>query len=236
MASVGSYQRCIELVTASPEEVRGDLEDDFHHFQVSIAHDGAQVVGIDGEAVRHPWTTCPGALGPLRDLVGAPLTASAVVLGEHGDPRRTCTHWFDLAGLAIAQASAGREHRRYDVTIPDRDADLRTTATVARDGVELMTWSVGHQVIEGPEPYAGQRLGRGFLAWAEAELDPETAEAAIVLRRACHISMGRLMDLDTYDRASELTDPMLGTCHTFSVGVIETALRVKGSSRPSPGR
>jgi hypothetical protein len=94
-----------------------------------------------------------------------------------------------------------------------------------------MTWTVGTNIVEGPEPYAGRSLGRGFLAWAEAELDPETAEAAIVLRRGCSISMGRLMDLDEYERASDIEAAMVGTCHTFSVGVMEQALRVKGSSR-----
>jgi hypothetical protein len=132
MALVGAYERRIELVTVSPREVEGELVDDFHHFRVSIAHDGTRVTGIDGEAVRHPWTTCPDALGPLRSLEGAPLTTSAVELGDHGDPRSTCTHWFDLTGLAIAHAAAGRDRRRYDVVVPDRDAELRTTATVAR--------------------------------------------------------------------------------------------------------
>jgi hypothetical protein len=43
--------------------------------------------------------------------------------------------------------------------------------------------------------------------------------------------MGRLMDLDRFDRASDVGHGMEGTCHTFSDGVREVALRMKGSTR-----
>lgn len=224
------YRRRIELVTVSPEKVWGELEDDFHHFRVTVGHRDGEVVGIDGDAPRHPWSTCPDALGPLQALVGAPVTADATAHGTHADARTTCTHWFDLAGLAIAQAGAGRDHRRYDMTVPDRGEGGRTTAHLARDGVDLLDWDVDARTVLGPEPYAGQPMGRGFLAWANATLDPDTAEAAIALRRACRISLGRLMDLDDYERASEVGHVMADTCHTFSTDVMETALRIKGST------
>jgi hypothetical protein len=227
----GVYRRRIELVTTSPSAVTGELEDSFHHFRVSIAHEGGRVTAVDGEAVRHPWTTCPDALAPLRALVGAPVTTDATGHGEHADARTTCTHWFDLAGLAIAQAGAGRERRRYDVVVGDRDRG-RTTAELARDGEPLLHWDVDVSTVIGPEPYAGQEMGRGFLAWANAELDPEVAEAAIVLRRACRTSLGLLMDLDDYEVAADVGNGMENTCHTFSTSVMGVALRVKGSTRP----
>ena len=40
------------------------------------------------------------------------------------------------------------------------------------------------------------------------------------------------MDLDDYERASEVGHGMADTCHTFSTAVMETAVRMKGSSRP----
>ena len=150
------------------------------------------------------------------------MTADATAHGAHADARTTCTHWFDLAGLAIAQAGAGRDHRRYDMTVPDRGEGGRTTAHLARDGVDLLDWDVDARTVLGPEPYAGQPMGRGFLAWANATLDPDTAEAAIALRRACRISLGRLMDLDDYERASEVGHAMADTCHTFSTDVMES--------------
>ncbi len=227
----GGYRRRIELVTESPGLVRGELEDDFHHFRVSIAHDGAEVTALDGEAVRYPWSTCPAALAPLRSLVGAPVTADATGHRAHGDARTSCTHWFDLTGLAIAQAGSGRAQRRYDVTIPDRGEGGRTTAHLVRDGEPVLDWEVDAQTILGPEPFTDQTMGRGFLAWANTSFDPDTAEAVIVLRRACRISLGRLMDLDDYDRASDVGHGMENTCHTFSTAVSPVALRMKGSSR-----
>lgn len=229
---MGAYRRRIELRTTSPSAVEGELEDDFHHFTVAIEHDGARVVALDGVARRHPWSTCPDALGPLRALVGAPLSPSSIGHGDHADPRSTCTHWFDLAGLAMAQAATGRGERRYDATVGERDADLRAGAALSRDGEPVLAWTVSTQEVLDPAPYAGQRLGRGFLAWAESALDPDGAEAAIVLRRACSISLGRLMDLDEYERAGDIEADMLGSCYTFSAGVAEHALRVKGSTRP----
>jgi hypothetical protein len=73
-------------------------------------------------------------------------------------------------------------------------------------------------------------MGRGFLAWANAALEPDRAEAAIVLRRACRTSLGLLMDLDDYEVAAEVGHGMENTCHTFSTSVMGVALRMKGST------
>src|SRR6185312_8814867 len=55
----GSYRRRIR-VTASPDQaaVTAELEDDFHHFRVTVAHDGACVTGVRATGVRFPWSTC----------------------------------------------------------------------------------------------------------------------------------------------------------------------------------
>jgi hypothetical protein len=231
VSGTAGYRRRIELVTVSPEVVQGELEDDFHHFRVSIAHRDGKVVAVDGESPRHPWSTCPDALGPLRALVGAPVTADATAHGTRVEARTTCTHWFDLAGLAIAQAGAGRDRRRYDMTVPDRELSGRTTAHLSRDGEPVLDWEVDIQTILGPAPFVDRSMGRGFLAWANATFDPDTAEAVIALRRVCRISMGRLMDLDEVERASDVGHGMDNTCHTFTTGVMEHALRIKGATR-----
>ena len=226
------YRRRIELVTVSPEVVQGELEDDFHHFRVRITHDGTEGDGARGHG-RPPSLVdlSRRALAPLQSLVGAPVTADATAHGTHGDARTSCTHWFDLTGLAIAQAGSGRVRRRYDMTVPDRGEGGRTTAHLSRDGEAVLDWEVDTQTILDPEPFTGQAMGRGFLAWANGRFDPETAEAVIALRRACRISLGRLMDLDDYDTADEVGHGMENTCHTFSTGVMATAVRMKGSSR-----
>jgi hypothetical protein len=185
---------------------------------------------VDGEADRFPWTSCPSAVDPLQSIVGAPLSRRVTALGQHSEARQNCTHLFDLAGLAITHAARGTAEREYDITIPDR-VDGLTTATLERDGDVLLQWDLRGATLTGPEPYAGVTLRGGFLAWAEANLDEETAEAAIVLRRACDISFGRSMDLDVYDRADDMREIMLGTCHSFQPGTIESALRIKGQTR-----
>lgn len=222
----GTYRRVVELTAPSPTEVAGELVDDFHHFRVWIGHDGERVVTVGAEAVRFPWTTCPQAKAELLGLVGAPLPDDATGIAALLPARRNCTHMYDLAGLALAHAAAGRSHRRYEVAVPDRDRSGRTRAVLWRDGEELLAWDLCRHEVEGPPPWAGAPLREGFIAWATANLDPDTAEAAIVLRRAVHISFGRAVDLDAFVRAAELAPTMLGTCYTFSPGIVETARRV----------
>ena len=206
------------------------MEDDFHHFAVDLDHDGQRVTAIAGAAVRFPWTTCPAAAAELQGLVGAPLAKRSTAIADHIPARRNCTHLYDLAGLALGHAGLGRADRRYDVTIPDRE-HWATEATIACNGEVRLRWAVQGHTIEGPPPFAGQRLRGGFLAWADATLDPETAEAAIILRRALSISLGRIMDLDVFPTAADLGERVVGTCYTFQPERLSVALRMKGSTR-----
>jgi Protein of unknown function (DUF2889) len=226
---VTPYRRRIRL-DATPGRVAGDLEDDFHHFRVVVHHDGAHVTVCEGEALRFPWTSCASADAPLRAVVGAPLTPRATALRGHTNPRANCTHLFDLTGLALAQAARGAGTRQYDIVVPDRVRG-RTSPTIARDGTIVLRWELAGSDIESPDPFTGIGLRGSFIAWAESTLDPETAEAAIVLRRAAEISHGRDFDLDAYERAIDVGPFMAGTCHTYQPGTMETALRVRGSTR-----
>jgi len=65
----------------------------------------------------------------------------------------------------------------------------------------------------------------------EANFDADTAEAASILRRACDISHGRAIDLDVFETADMLGEPVRGTCHSFQPAMIELAVRVKGQTR-----
>jgi hypothetical protein len=211
--------------------VEGELEDDFHRFAVELGHDGRQVVRIRGVAGRHPWSTCPGALAPLQRLVGMPLATACNAVRDRTDPRAQCTHLLDLAGLAVAHAAAGRRERRYYVEIPDR-VDGRCRARLGRDGAALLDWEIERGRIVAPEPFAGRpSFGGGFGRWAESALDPDLAEAAVVLQRACGISMGRMWDMDQVPGAWVFGTMTGGACHTFGAGVVEDARRVLGSMR-----
>src|SRR6476619_4907197 len=81
-----------------------DLEDDFHHFVVTVHHDNEQVVDIGADAFRWPWATCPTAAESLRGLIGMPLSPRFTATGAYADPHWNCTHQFDAASLAITHA------------------------------------------------------------------------------------------------------------------------------------
>jgi hypothetical protein len=226
----GAFRRRIEL-RGAPACVEGDLEDDFHRFGVRVEHDGRQVVRIAGFARRHPWATCPGALSPLERLAGMPLAAAGSAVRRWTDPRAQCTHLLELAGLAVAHAAAGRTRRAYTIEIPDRVAG-RSCARLARDGAPLLEFEIEHGAIVAPEPFAGQAsFGGGFGRWAEATLEPDLAEAAIVLQRACGIALGRQWDMDQVPGAWVFGALTGGACHTFGARVVEDAARVVGSQR-----
>jgi hypothetical protein len=226
----GIYRREVR-VEARPGCATGELVDDFHHFRARIWHDGARVLEVRGEALRHPWTTCAGAAQPLRRLIGIRLAASPRAAAAHTQARAQCTHLFDAASLAIARAARGGGGRVYRIAVPDR-VEGRTRATLERDGSPLLAWELAGPGIVAPEPFAGRALrGSGFADWAEGALEPELAEAALVLQRACAIAAGRAMDLEGIPRAADVPLAPLGACHTYAPGVVERALRVVGSAR-----
>jgi len=242
----GSYRRRIRM-TATPaapqthagpqthaapqtSTVTAELEDDFHHFRVTIAHDGRRVTGVRGEGVRYPWSTCPFAAAQLEPLFGMSLSTRSTAVGDLVFARDNCTHMFDLAGLAVAHAARDGDRRQYDITVSD-PVGHRRRATLDRDGERLLAWLVDDHTILEPPPFRGQALRGGFLAWAEATLEPDAAEAAIVLRRACHIAHGRIQDLDVYDDAAPLLPIMSGACFTFQPERAPVALRMKGTIR-----
>jgi hypothetical protein len=220
----GVYRRRIRLVATEPGVVRAELEDDYHHFRCTLTHADGVITGCEGEAVRHPWTTCPGAMGLLRSLIGSPLDARSTAILGRVRGNEHCTHLVDLAGLAIAHAYAGRARREYDLTVPDR-VGTRSEPVLARDGEVFLHWVVEGATIVDPPPFAGVGVTGGFREFVDRELDVDTAEAAVVLRRGTMISWGRSMQLDDARVAADLGDTMLGSCHTFTVGTAERAER-----------
>ncbi len=211
--------------------MHGRLEDDFHHFEVELGHDGARVSSLTGGAVRFPWTTCPGAVSPLARLDGMPLGRSLRTIARQTDPRAQCTHLFDLACLAVTLAARGGDAITYEIAVPDRRG-LRTHATLSRDGAPLLAWELEGVRVESPPPYAGRSLaGGGFAEWTETELDPDTAEAAQVLRRAAVISWGRRYDFDRIPNARIFQTQAGGACFTFTEERVDEGQRVLGSVR-----
>jgi hypothetical protein len=228
-----AYRRRIRVRTTGPGEVVSELEDDFHHFVITLTHDGRTVRACSSESFRWPWATCPDATRALAALAGMPLSDRFTAAGRHTDPKQNCTHQFDAACHAVTHAAAGRDERLYDLEVPRRDT--QTGATRARlwvDGALRLAWDVTWGGLVDPEPpFDAAPWKGGFMRWADATLPPEDAECAIALRRACDIGMGRGMDLDGVPIATQLPPIMTGICYTMQPGVVERAVRHRGSIR-----
>jgi len=224
---IGTFRRTIKIrdnTAAHGQEVRGVLEDDFHHFRVAIRHDGATVTAIDAWAVRHPYSLCPAATRPLRRLIGMPLNRVAHSVTRFTDSAHQCTHMFELAGLMIAAAARGDSFRSYRIEVPAR-VDGHTVATLYRDNVKDIEWHVDGVYVTGPEPYVGMNLRAGMARWAIQTLGSGEAESALVLRRAVVISLGREKALDSQRHAAAT-----GACFVQQPHRAEYALRMTGST------
>jgi hypothetical protein len=219
------YRRCIVVRELEPGVVECDLEDDFHHFVVTLRHTTERVVGVEMSARRWPWATCPAAGGALQSLLAMPLSPRFTDVGRWSDPKLACTHQFDAAAHAITHA-AGRVTGKRPLALRRHDceigAHMRSAPDAGRnrlwvDGELALQWQVEARVgiVDVTPPFDAAPWKGGFMRWADANLDPEAAEQAIVLRRASDIGMGRGMPLDDVPVASDLSPVMGGVCYTM---------------------
>ena len=233
----GIYRRCIVLESGDGE-VRGELADDFHHFGVRLVHDGQRVLAAEGEDVRVPWTTCPGAVEPLRRMQGARISDLILEAFGHTRAREQCTHLHDLACLAVTHAASGEASRRYDISVSDR-VDDASEAILLRDGEELLRWRVrGNAVERGtPQSFTGTPLASfAFLEFliemrSEPGHDPSVAQAACALQRAIFVSGGRRHQFRAFATAADVASVVGPACHTFRPSRVSEAKRIRGSGR-----
>lgn len=208
------------LLQPEPGAVRAELEDDFHHFIVTLIHDGERIVRVTTAAPRHPWTSCPAA----GDLLAARL--AGVELGEadgFDSPFSHCTHMLDLALLAAAHARDA-EPLLYSMFVSDPGAGL-CSAQLWRDDRTLINWTLdGDRVASGAGRGRNLRELRDWLA----ELPIALREAAMALRRAVFISAGRRYDYEGMNNAAELTK-QAGVCFSFQPVRSAQALPMRGS-------
>jgi hypothetical protein len=228
------YRRRIRLVRLDETTVWGGLEDDFHHFEVTLTHDATEVTDIRMEAWRWPWATCPDAGRNLTELVGMTLSLRCTAVAEVSDPHWHCTHQFDLAGLCVAHAARGIQRREYEVALDVEGSTIHPR--LWRDGELVLEWSIvgdapGRVLVDAAPPFDAAPWKGGFIRWADATLPIDDAEAAIVLRRACDIGMGRGMDLEAIGVAEELAGIMSGVCYSMQPAVMPVAFRNRGSIR-----
>jgi hypothetical protein len=230
------YRRRILCRATGPGTVVADLEDDFHHFRVAVGHDGRVVRSLECESLRWPWSTCPDAARNLAPLVGSPLPERFTDAARAAEPRANCTHQLDLAAHALCHAwrvahGRGDARRCFDIEVPRADVQGRAVALLWIDGVATLRFRMHRARIVGAEPPFDSAPPSSFMAWADATLDPETAEAGIALRRGATIAFGRGWSFDDYDHAGQVEIGESGVCYTMTPGRSASALRIRGTVR-----
>ena len=222
----GIYRRRI-IADAEGQRVTAGVEDDFHHYEMTLEHDGFAVTSIGARSHRTPWLTCSEAQGPLDQLVGQPIVTRPTGLP---DPHFQCTHMFELALVAVAQAARGGR-RSYEVSVPMLQLDGRRTAQLHRDDELLFDWCLQGDTLTAPAEFAGHNL-RTLLRRVEDDgtTDDDTLEAIRVLRRSLHVSNGRVVSSQGYRSAADIPQ-MRGACYVFQPVRSGRALRDWGSPR-----
>lgn len=191
----------------SAGRVIAGIEDDVHRFVLRIAHDGRDIIGVDSNVERYPWSTCRDAGRFLEEqITGSPLEAVAAL-----DPSAHCTHLIELAIVAAALAQEPQP-MVFDMLVADR-IDGRTTASLHENGEPVLSWRLDGTTIEGPAPWAGRDLRR-LSVWRK-ELDPDIALRAMMLRRTVHISGVRRRPDPVAQRAMDLGPSRMGACFTY---------------------
>ncbi|MDY0012578.1 MAG: DUF2889 domain-containing protein [Rhodocyclaceae bacterium] len=232
----GTYRRLIDLKAWDPRTVVGWLEDDYHHFGITLVHDGARITDLRVAEPRYPWTACPGAAEPLKSLIGKPLFGRCADVGQYIDMRLQCTHLFDLAGLLAAHAYHQRDHHRYHAVVSRVDTVEPAApkgwvrGSLSRDGATSLAWDVelDSGAILQPAEAAGKSIDRGFREWIEG-MDEARAEQAFVLRRAIFVSRGRKITLTEPHVANDMGMPPV--CHNHQPGQRMASVRILESIR-----
>ena len=235
------YRRRIDVSVVDVATTRCVLQDDFHHFVVDVHHDGKFVLRVTVDSVRFPWSTCPNADTALQALAGMPLTTRFTAASRYANAHANCTHQFDAAAHAITHtaatlAGARNRDRRYDVEIGAHIASLANNPGPNRlwvDGEADLVWTLDGRLAlhDAQPPFDAAPWKGGFMRWADATLEADAAERAIVLRRACDIGLGRGMDLDAIPTADELLDRMAGVCYTMQPEIAVGSRRNLGAIR-----
>ena len=207
------------MADATGDTVYAGVEDDFHHYEIVVTHDGTVVTSANANSIRTPFVTCAKAGDQLGLLTGHPISTRPSGLP---DPHHQCTHMFELAVIALGQAVRGGR-REYEVAVPHRKFGGPGSATLHRDGELIFNWVLEGDLVTAPPEFDGKNV-RGLARWAESACDDETLEAIRVLRRGIHVSSGRSATEHLYANAADLKQ-VRGACYVFQPVRVEKGLR-----------
>lgn len=215
------YRRRVRIVP-EPSRVDVEMEDDCHHFGVTVFHDATTIERVETREPRHPWTTCVLAGTYLRDrMAGVTLAHAADVENQ----RQHCTHLYDLFVMAAAHAHDEAE-TFYDIRVDDPVGGVKL-AELDRDGATLLRWRMGDDTARDGVPGGNFRA---LETWSRT-LPLDLAEAARMLRRGVMVSGGRSLDFPAGQTAGALLPQMSGACFTFQPERAGSAVRMPGSLR-----
>lgn len=228
----GCYRRRIRLVKGDGF-VRGELEDTNHGFSVKVFHDGNVVTAIEPDAKRFPYTSCPGAIEPIKGYIGTNIHTGIRELNLHMPSSANCTHLLDLTIMSIRHAANAHPVRQWDIRITDQTSDSDSICSVNRDGEEIFCWHARDLQLSHPPELSGKPFYLGFGRWASQYFKTEELEAAFMLQKGYFVSLARHFDMEKMagEPALASQDGMRGACYTYSSPAIEHGLRTSGSMR-----
>lgn len=225
MGQFGLYRRAITLVNGDGV-AHAAMEDDAHHFEVKISHDGSYIQSVTGAALRTPWTLCCDAVGLLDQFRGLPLAPDRDELRASVNFVEHCSHLFSLTKLLMRNIELRRPPTKFRASMAV--GEYERIAMLERDGVCVLRWVLAGDLITEPAGYAGVTI-RGLSSWARSNItSADTIELVLILQRAVMASNARAMNLDQVSDASKVNG--LGPCYVFRPGFAERAGRVVGST------
>lgn len=223
----GYFVRATRFRRLGPGRIEAVLEDPFHALALSIQHDDRALTAVEGRWERHPLTSCAGAGGALTGLAGLPLDRDLRSRWLQAEPALQCTHMFDTLRLAAAHIANGRDDRRYDVILPDADAD-KQPARLLQDGLLVLAIEIDADFrITAPSTWAGAPLLTGFARWATERLSAAEFERMFLIQRGVFVGRGQRMDITQYyGRAGALSGPSPAACFGSQPERYATSLRL----------
>lgn len=225
----GVYRRRIRL-TRNEQFVLAEMEDDPHAMMCKIAHDGDTVTAVEADFRHYPLTTCPGAIAPLRELVGLPVNISTADFFAGGRARANCTHMLDLAWLALRHVGRDQVERHYAIDIPDEQGGI-IHAVLLQDGQPRLEWRLDKGVVTTPGPFEGRNPLNGFNRWAIGTLQEDDLETALVLQKGLFVSGARRFDPGPGPLDQAEQTGLAGICFGYGAERIATARRCEKGRR-----
>lgn len=190
-----------------------ELEDDFHHFSVTMQHDGDKATSVSARSIRFPWDTCGAESSKaLSQLAGVRLSSLFDQLTSE-QRFEYCTHLYDMLELAVSHAHRDEVERAYGIEVHLIPGKGAIAARLSLNNRVLLHWRLDEGLIVEPVPFAGIKIVE-FSEWARKTLSGDDLEFAIILQRGVHVSFGKIYDWSFAKSAADMK--MRPTCYTFN--------------------